>query len=116
MTAVVRESGRGFGPLMTWVSLTVVLAGSVIAVPGLVIALAPNAFAQEAENSVQDAAATLGGDIALDCPEMPPLLVGQSFGCAATNSRGQEFVVTVSLQRANGWINWRVDDWGIFTM
>ncbi|WP_294178494.1 DUF2510 domain-containing protein [uncultured Schumannella sp.] len=116
MTAVVRESGRGFGPLMTWVSLAVVLAGSVIAVPGLVIALAPDAFAQEAETSVQDAAATLGGDIALDCPEMPPLLVGQSFGCAATNSRGQEFVVTVSLQRANGWINWRVDDWGIFTM
>lgn len=116
MTAVVRESGRGFGPLMTWASLAVVLAGSIIAVPGLVIAMAPSAFAQEAENSVQEAAATLGGVIQLDCPEMPPLLVGQSFGCDATNSRGQQFVVTVSLQRANGWINWRVDDWGIFTM
>jgi hypothetical protein len=22
----------------------------------------------------------------------------------------------VSLQRANGWIDWRVDNWGVFSM
>lgn len=113
MTAVVRETGRGFGPLMTWGSLGVVLVASVFAVPGLVIALAPAAFAQEAEQSVVADAAALGATLQVACPDIPPMLPGQSFACHVRNASGGQFDVIVSLQRANGWIDWRVDDWGI---
>jgi len=44
------------------------------------------------------------------------MLIGQSFTCVATNDSGAQYNVVVSLQRSNGWIDWRVDDWGVFTL
>lgn len=111
--AVVRETGRGFGPLMTWTALGVLLAGSVVAVPGLIIALAPAQFAQQAEASVESSAASLGTTLTASCPTTPPLLVGQSFECSVNNGK-RTWQVPVSLQRANGWIVWRVDDWNTY--
>jgi hypothetical protein len=116
LVATVREAGTGFGPVLTYLALALFMVGSVIAVPGLAMELAPASFSAEAERSVMDDARSLGAEITIDCPETPPLLVQQSFTCQATNSDGRSFDVLVSLQRANGWIDWRVDNWGVFTM
>jgi hypothetical protein len=116
LVATVREAGTGFGPVLTYLVLGLLMVGSVIAVPGLAMELAPAAFSAEAERSVTDDAASFGTELTVDCPETPPLLVQQSFTCAATNTDGDTFNVRVSLQRSNGWIDWRVDDWGIFSM
>jgi hypothetical protein len=116
LVATVRESGTGFGPVLTYLVLGLVMFGSVIAVPGLAMELAPAAFSAEAERSVTDDALSFGAELTVDCPDTPPLLVQQSFSCAATNTDGDTTNVRVSLQRSNGWIDWRVDDWGIFSM
>jgi hypothetical protein len=116
LVATVRESGTGFGPVLTYLVLALFMAGSVIAVPGLAMELAPASFSAEAERSVTDDAQSLGAELTVDCPETPPMLVQQSFRCAATNADGDTYDVLVSLQRSNGWIDWRVDDWGVFTM
>lgn len=116
LVATVREAGNGFGPVLTSLGLGLVVVGAVIAVPGLVMELAPAQFAAEAERSIADDAASLGAELVVDCPDTPPLLVQQSFTCEATSADGDAFRVRVSLQRSNGWIDWRVDDWGIFTM
>lgn len=115
LVATVREAGTGFGPVLTYLVLALFMAGAVVAVPGLVMELAPASFSAEAERSVTEDARSLGADLVIDCPETPPLLVQQSFSCQATNDDGESFSVRVSLQRSNGWIAWRVDDWGIFT-
>lgn len=115
LVATVRETGTGFGPVLTYIVLALFTVGSVIAVPGLVMVLAPATFAAEAERSVTEDATSLGADLTIDCPETPPLLTQQSFTCRATNGEGRTFDVLVSLQRSNGWIDWRVDNWGIFT-
>ena len=116
LVATVREAGNGFGPVLTYLVLGLLTVGSVIAVPGLAMELAPASFSAEAERSVSDDARSFGADVTVDCPETPPLLVQQSFTCVATKADGEEFNVRVSLQRSNGWIDWRVDDWGIFSM
>lgn len=116
LVATVREAGTGFGPVLTYLVLALFMAGAVVAVPGLAMELSPASFSAEAERSVADDARSLGADLTIDCPETPPLLVQQSFTCRATNSDGQSFDVRVSLQRSNGWIDWRVDDWGVFTV
>ncbi len=116
LAAVVRETGRGFGPLMTWGALSVFVAGAVIAVPGLLIALQPASFAAEMETSVLRDATLQGATLTVDCPDVPPLLIQQTVQCEATNDRGQVFSPTVSLQRANGWIDWIVVNWGINEM
>jgi hypothetical protein len=116
LVATVRESGVGFGPVLTYAALALFTLGSIVAVPGLVMVLAPATFSAEAERSVMDDASAVGADLTIDCPETPPLLVQQSFICQGTNADGDTFDVTVSLQRSNGWIDWRVDNWGIFTM
>ena len=115
LVATVREAGNGFGPVLTYLVLALFMAGAVVAVPGLVMELAPASFSAEAERSVTEDARSLGADLVIDCPDTPPLLVQQSFSCRATNDDGQTFSVRVSLQRSNGWIAWRVDDWGVFT-
>jgi len=112
--AVVRETGNGFAPLMTWVGVGVLLVGSIVAVPGLAVALAPAEFSHQAEQSVANDALGLGATLTVDCPDLPPFLVGGSFECSTTNANGTERTVTVSLQRSNGWIDWRVDDWGAY--
>lgn len=114
LVATVREAGAGFGPVVTYLVLAVFMAGAVVAVPGLVMELSPASFSAEAERSVADDSRSLGAELAVDCPETPPLLVQQSFTCHATNEAGEEFDVRVSLQRSNGWIDWRVDNWGVF--
>ncbi|WP_309711379.1 DUF2510 domain-containing protein [Pseudolysinimonas sp.] len=116
LVATVRETGTGFGPVLTYLVLTLFMGGAVVAVPGLVMELAPAFFSVEAERSVTADARSLGAELTIDCPETPPLLLQQSFTCRAVNNEGRSFDVLVSLQRANGWIEWRVDNWGVFTM
>ncbi len=113
----VRETGTGFGPLLTFLVLGGFLVGAVLAVPGLVMQVSPTTFSQQAQLAVESDASALGAQIRVDCPAVPPLLVQQSMVCDATRTSGdqQDFQVTVSLQRLNGWIDWHVDDWGVFT-
>ena len=116
LTRTVRVSGQGFGPLITLLTLGAVSIGAALAAPGLVIQLNPGYFSVEAQQSVRSDAMILGADLTVNCPDTPPLLMGQSFQCSATNENQEFFNVTVSLQRANGWIEWRVDNWGIYSM
>jgi hypothetical protein len=116
LTRTVRVSGQGFGPLITLLVLGAVSIGAALAAPGLVIQLNPGYFSVEAQQSVRSDAMILGADLTVNCPDTPPLLMGQSFQCSATNENQEFFNVTVSLQRANGWIEWRVDNWGIYSM
>lgn len=116
LTKTVRVSGQGFGPLITILSLGLVTIGAALAAPGLVVQLNPGYFSVEAQQSVRSDAQILGAQLVVNCPDTPPLLIGQSFQCSATNENQEFFNVTVSLQRANGWIEWRVDNWGIYSM
>lgn len=116
LTRTVRVSGQGFGPLITLLTLGAVSVGAALAAPGLIIQLSPGYFSVEAQQSVRSDAEILGARLVVNCPDTPPLLIGQSFQCSATNEKQEFFNVTVSLQRANGWIEWRVDNWGIYSM
>ena len=84
--------------------------------PASIIQLNPGYFSVEAQQSVRSDAEILGAELVVNCPDTPPLLIGQSFQCSATNENQEFFNVTVSLQRANGWIEWRVDNWGIYSI
>lgn len=116
LTKTVRISGQGFGPLITLLALGAISIGAALAAPGLIIQLNPAYFSVEAQQSVRSDATILDADLIVNCPDTPPVLIGQSFKCSATNEQQEFFNVTVSLQRANGWIEWRVDDWGIYSM
>jgi len=116
LTSTVRESGTGFGPLFTFLALGVSLIVATIAVPGLVIQLAPSTFAHQAEIEIAQSGSSLGIQLVANCPATPPLIPQQSFVCQAHKPGGATYEVTVSLQRSNGWIAWRVDDWGVFSM
>ncbi|HEX7834466.1 MAG TPA: DUF2510 domain-containing protein [Pseudolysinimonas sp.] len=116
LTKTVPISGKGFGPLITLLTLGAVSIGAALAAPGLIIQLNPGYFSVEAQQSVRNDAMILGADLVVNCPDTPPLLMGQSFQCSATNEKQEFFQVLVSLQRANGWIEWRVDNWGIYSM
>ena len=115
LTRTVRESGTGFGPLLTFLVLGLSLVVANVAVPGLIIQLAPATFAHQAEVEVMQSGSSLGIDLAATCPVMPPLIPQQSFVCQAHKPGSPTYDVTVSLQRSNGWIAWRVDDWGVFS-
>jgi len=115
LTRTVRESGTGFGPLFTFLALGVSLLVANVAVPGLIIQLAPTAFAHQAEIEIVQSGQSLGIQLEAKCPAMPPLIPSQSFVCQAHKPGGSTYDVTVSLQRSNGWIAWRVDDWGVFS-
>lgn len=106
-----KETGKGFAPLAVFAATIVTVLASVIAVPGLIIAVFPGTFASEVEQSVQADARALGAEITVDCPA-PPLLIGDMFTCIRTSTDGETDSVAVSLQRQNGWIAWRVEDWG----
>jgi hypothetical protein len=114
LTRTVRVSGQGFGPLVTLLTLGAVSIGATLAAPGLVIQLNPGYFSVEAQQSIRSDAQILDAQLVVNCPDTPPLLIGQSFKCSATNQDQEFFNITASLQRANGWIEWRVDDWGIY--
>jgi len=115
LTRTVRESGTGFGPLFTFLTLGLSLLVANVAVPGLIIQLAPTTFAHQAEIEIVQSGQSLGIQLAAKCPSMPPLIPSQSFVCQAHKPGGSTYDVTVSLQRSNGWIAWRVDDWGVFS-
>lgn len=105
------ETGKGFAPLAIWASTLGLVLAAVIAFPGLLMSMAPSVFQAEAQQSVEADAAALGAHITVACPA-PPLLIGELFTCIRTDSSGQTDSVAVSLQRENGWISWRVEDWG----
>jgi hypothetical protein len=111
-----RESGRGITPLVTWMVLVILQLGSVLAVPGLAVAALPGVFSAQAEQSIASDASVLGAHLTVDCPATPPSHLGAQFTCTAVSDSQATYPVTVSLQRLNGWIDWRVDDWGIHTL
>ena len=115
--AAIRESGGGFGPVLVWFALGLLQIGAIVAVPGLIIATVPSVFTQQAEQSVVSDAAVIGAKLKVTCPA-PPVLIGQSFECSGTKASSNQppYKIVVSLQRVNGWVSWRVDDWGIYTM
>jgi hypothetical protein len=106
----------GFAPVLVWTALGILQIGSVLVVPGLIISALPSVFTIQAEQSIASDASIIGAKIAVDCTKPLPVIVGQSFSCAATSAKNDSFTVTVSLQRTNGWINWHVDDWGVYTL
>ncbi|WP_222706649.1 DUF2510 domain-containing protein [Lacisediminihabitans profunda] len=114
--SVSRVAGFGLAPLLVWAGLGLLQLGSVLVVPGLLISALPGAFSMEAEQQVAAEASIIGANLAVTCPTTPPVLVGQTFSCSATSTKGDSYDVTVSLQRVNGWIDWKVDDWGIYTL
>ena len=112
-----RETGRGIAPIATWSGAAVSLVVGMLVLPGLVISLIPQTFSTQIEQSVQAQAAALGATIELECPATPPVLVGETFTCRALKpANGQRDSILVSLQRENGWISWRVEDWGLWTL
>lgn len=116
--AAIRESGGGFGPVLVWSALGLLQIGAIIAVPGLLIGTIPAVFADQAQQSIVSDAAVIGAAMEVTCPATPPVLISQSFECSGQviNSEAPPYDIVVSLQRVNGWIAWRVDDWGIYTM
>lgn len=116
LTRTLRESGTGFGPLFSFLALGLSLIVANVAVPGLIIQLAPASFSHQAEIEITQSGAALGIPLVATCPTTPPLIPLQSFVCQAHKPGGATYDVTVSLQRSNGWISWRVDDWGVFSM
>ncbi|MDP9026202.1 MAG: DUF2510 domain-containing protein [Actinomycetota bacterium] len=115
LTRTARESGSGFGPMLTFLVLGIVLVAANLAVPGLVIQLSPQTFSHQAEVSIAQSASILGTKLTAKCPAMPPLIPQQAFICQAHKPGGATYDVKVSLQRSNGWIDWRVDDWGVLS-
>ena len=114
--AAIRESGGGFGPVLVWFALGLLQIGAIVAVPGLLISTAPAVFADQAEQSIVADAAVIGSDLEVTCPALPPVLIGQTFFCEGVNAAGTPLEIEVSLQRVNGWIDWQVVDWGIYTI
>ena len=110
--ALSRTGGLGLAPLLVWAALGMLQVASVLVVPGMLISILPTVFTAQAEQSVSSEAAIIGAQLTVDCPTPPPVLIGTDFTCSATSTAGHDLKVTVSLQRANGWIDWRVDDWG----
>ncbi|GAA1702275.1 hypothetical protein GCM10009792_23170 [Microcella alkalica] len=114
--SLARYSGAGFAPAAVFLLLVGLQVGAVIAVPGLLISAVPQLFAAEAANSIELSARSIGTAAEVTCSGTPPLFIGQQYRCPAVNSDGTTFVVTVSLQRANGWITWQIDDWGVYSL
>jgi hypothetical protein len=110
--ALSRTGGLGLAPLLVWAALGMLQVASILVVPGMLISILPSAFSAQAEQSVASEAAIIGARLTVNCPTPPPVLIGQSFTCSATSTTGHDLKVTVVLQRANGWIDWRVEDWG----
>ncbi|WP_185203407.1 DUF2510 domain-containing protein [Glaciihabitans sp. INWT7] len=106
----------GFAPVLVWAALGILQIGSVLVVPGLIISALPNVFATQAEQSIASDASIIGADITVDCAKNLPVIIGQTFTCSATNAKNDPFTIAVSLQRTNGWIDWHVEDWGIYTL
>lgn len=112
---VIRETGHGIGPVLVWFGLGVMHLASFVAIPGLIIALLPAVFSAQIEQAVADDAMLISTtQLTLDCPDTPPVLQGEQIICPAVSGSGNHFDITVTLERANGWIDWQVIDWGVF--
>ena len=109
--STVKQTGRGFAPLAVLGSAATAVLAGVLILPGLLIAVFPANFAAEVERSVTADAAALGASLAVVCPA-PPLRIGDTVTCVATKPSGATDSIVVSLQRQNGWIAWKVQDWG----
>ena len=107
-----RSGSFGVAPLLVWAALAMLQVASVLVVPGMLISVIPGVFSAQAEQSVASDASVVGATLQVHCPTPPALLIGQTFTCSASSTAGHDLSVTVSLQRANGWIDWKVDDWG----
>jgi len=115
--AVIRESGHGIGPVLVWFGLGALHLASVVAIPGLLIAILPGVFTSQLEASVEgDALLISGAEMNVTCPVTPPVLFGEQTVCKAVSSSGKNSDISVSLERANGWIEWQVLDWGVWGM
>ena len=115
--AVIRESGHGIGPVLVWFGLGALHLASVVAIPGLLIAILPGIFTAQLEASVEgDALLISGASMSVSCPATPPVIFGEQTICTALSSSGKNSEVSVSLERANGWIEWQVLDWGVWDM
>ncbi|MDQ1542405.1 MAG: hypothetical protein QOK08_43 [Actinomycetota bacterium] len=113
---ILMRAGNGFTPILVWGALVLLQLGSIVAVPGLVISALPHVFAEQAAQSVQQAA-VFGPRTSVSCPAPPATVMGQQFTCTMQRiPSGQKFNVTVSLERQNGWIAWVVTDWGTYGM
>jgi len=104
-----REQGKGLTPLLVWAALSLLQVASIIAVPGILISAMPAVFAAEVEESIEADSAIAGRELAVTCPETPPVQIGGTFNCTGVlAATGEEVAIVVRLQRANGWIDWRV--------
>ena len=114
---VIRESGHGIGPVLVWFGLGALHLASVVAIPGLLIVVLPGIFTSQLEASVEgDALLISGASMSVTCPVTPPVIFGEQTVCTAISSSGKNSEVSVSLERANGWIEWQVLDWGVWDM
>ncbi|MCU1533579.1 MAG: hypothetical protein JWR53_60 [Glaciihabitans sp.] len=114
--SIVLKAGNGFGPLLTYFAVGLLQVGSIVAVPGLIISALPEMFTASAEQSIADSASIIGTKLLVTCPTPPATVIGQQFICKAQRTAGSApFDITASLERANGWIDWRVDDWGVYS-
>jgi len=112
---VIRETGHGIGPVLVWFGLAALHAASALAIPGLLISLMPGFFSAQIEQSVaRDAFNSAASEMSVTCPEVPPLLIGETVECQGLASNGSNYDITVALERANGWILWQVTDWGVW--
>lgn len=110
-----RQLGRGFVPLVIFTQAGLSVLVGILLVPGILIAAMPGIFAAEAAQSAQATALSIDGVITLACPT-PPLVIGDTFACIATKPSGETDSVSIALERENGWIAWRVKDWGSWTL
>jgi len=115
-TRTYKETGKGWSLVGVWTAGMSAALAAVLVVPGLVISLAPEVFSAEVERSVELSAAALGGNLAVECPAPPALLIGETFTCRATKPGGEMDSILVSLERSNGWITWQVQYWGAWVM
>ncbi len=114
---IVMRAGNGFAPILVWGALVLLQIGSVVAVPGLVIAALPQTFSDQAAQSIQNAATVFGPITSVTCPAPPATVMGQEFTCTLYRiGSGQTYKVTAALERENGWIAWQVHDWGDYSM
>jgi hypothetical protein len=114
---IVMRAGNGFAPILVWGALVLLQVGSVVAVPGLVIAALPQVFSDQAAQSIQSAATVFGPITSVTCPTPPATVMGQEFTCTLYRiGSGQTYKVTAALERENGWIAWQVHDWGDYSM
>src|SRR5690606_21335220 len=73
------------------------------------ISAMPAVFSAEVEESIEADSAIAGRELAVDCPATPPVQIGGTFNCTGVlASTGEEVGIVGRLQRANGWIDWRV--------